>query len=68
MQNVAADLSRFKPIEKIVGAGLLAAAKEFNADLLVMGAYAHSRLRQQILGGVTRHVLAQATLPVMMHR
>jgi nucleotide-binding universal stress UspA family protein len=41
---------------------------EFNCDLLVMGAYAHSRLRQQILGGVTRHILEHATLPVMMHR
>jgi nucleotide-binding universal stress UspA family protein len=44
------------------------AAKEFNCDLLAMGAYAHSRLRQQILGGVTRHILEHATLPVMMHR
>jgi nucleotide-binding universal stress UspA family protein len=68
MHGVPADLSRFKPSENIVGAGLLAAAQEFNADLLVMGAYAHSRLRQQILGGVTRHILAHATLPVMMHR
>jgi nucleotide-binding universal stress UspA family protein len=33
-----------------------------------MGAYARSRLRQQILGGVTRHILEHATLPVMMHR
>jgi len=68
MHGVPADLRMFKPIENIVGAGLLAAAQEFNCDLLAMGAYAHSRLRQQILGGVTRHVLAHATLPVMMHR
>lgn len=33
-----------------------------NADLLVMGAYTHSRLRQLILGGVTRHVLNQANI------
>ena len=68
MHGVPADLKMFKPIDNIVGAGLLAAAKEFNCDLLVMGAYAHSRLRQQILGGVTRHILEHATLPVMMHR
>jgi nucleotide-binding universal stress UspA family protein len=68
MHGVCADLMRFKPIDNIVGAGLLAAAKEFNCDLLAMGAYAHSRLRQQILGGVTRHILEHATLPVMMHR
>ena len=35
---------------------------------LVMGAYSHSRLRQLILGGVTRHVLEHATIPLMMHR
>ena len=36
--------------------------------LLCMGAYSHSRLRQLILGGVTRHVLEHADLPVMMNR
>jgi nucleotide-binding universal stress UspA family protein len=51
-----------------VGAGLLAAATEFNCDLLSMGAYSQSRLRQLILGGVTRHVLEHAALPVMMNR
>jgi nucleotide-binding universal stress UspA family protein len=68
MHGVPADLRRFKPVNNVVGAGLLAAANEFNCDLLAMGAYAHSRLRQQILGGVTRHILEHATLPVMMHR
>ena len=33
-----------------------------------MGAYSHSRLRQLILGGVTRHVLEHSDLPVMMNR
>jgi nucleotide-binding universal stress UspA family protein len=42
MQGVPADLRMFKPVNNIVGAGLLAAAKEFNCDLLAMGAYAHS--------------------------
>ena len=49
-------------------ATLFAAALEFGADLLAMGAYSHSRLRQLILGGVTRHVLEHARLPVMMNR
>jgi nucleotide-binding universal stress UspA family protein len=31
-----------------------------------MGAYSHSRLRELILGGVTRHVLQNADLPVLM--
>ena len=33
---------------------------------LVMGAYGHSRLRELILGGVTRSVIDKATLPVLM--
>ena len=35
-------------------------------DLLVKGAYTQSRLRQMIFGGATRHILANATLPVLM--
>ena len=66
--DLTSDRSMFNPINKIVGAGLLAAANEFGGDLLVMGAYSHSRLRQRILGGVTRHVLEHANVPVMMHR
>jgi nucleotide-binding universal stress UspA family protein len=37
-----------------------------NADLLVMGAYGHSRIRESILGGATRHTLEMAELPVFM--
>jgi len=39
-----------------------------DASLLVMGAYGHSRLREAILGGVTRRMLEHATLPVLMAR
>jgi nucleotide-binding universal stress UspA family protein len=45
---------------------LLEKASELGADLLVMGAYGHSRLRELVLGGVTRQVLAEATIPVIM--
>ena len=37
-----------------------------NADLLVMGAYGHSRFREAILGGATRNLLEQAEIPVLM--
>jgi nucleotide-binding universal stress UspA family protein len=47
------------------GALLLEQAQTNDADLLVMGAYGHSRLREMILGGATRHVLHNATLPVL---
>jgi nucleotide-binding universal stress UspA family protein len=33
-----------------------------------MGAYSESRLRERIVGGVTRQILARATLPVLMAR
>ncbi|MCS6892565.1 MAG: universal stress protein [Rhodovarius sp.] len=66
--GIEAEAVQFKPSGKDVGAGLLAAAREFNADLLSMGAYSHSRIRQLILGGVTRHVLEHAEIPVLMCR
>jgi nucleotide-binding universal stress UspA family protein len=48
------------------GNAILDAASAANADMLVMGAYAHSRLRQFILGGVTSTVLRQAALPLVL--
>jgi nucleotide-binding universal stress UspA family protein len=66
--DLAVDRAMFQSINNLVGAGLLAAANEFGGDLLVMGAYSHSRLRQLILGGVTRHLLEHANIPLMMHR
>lgn len=68
LHGIRAEVAPFRPVEREVGRGLLAAAKEFGADMLAMGAYSHSRLRQLILGGVTRHVLEHATLPVLMNR
>ncbi|MGE0222457.1 MAG: universal stress protein [Acetobacteraceae bacterium] len=68
LHDVNADIVMFRSVGGSVGGGLLAAATEFGCDLLSMGAYSHSRLRQLILGGVTRHVLENANLPVMMNR
>ena len=48
------------------GDELLRQTAQCKADLLVMGAYTHSRLRQLILGGVTRHVISHAPLYVLM--
>ncbi len=49
-----------------VGAALLARAAALDVDLLVMGAWGHSRLAERVLGGVTRTILASATVPVLM--
>ncbi len=66
--GVSAQIIMFHPLDRVVGAGLLAAAADFGADLMSMGAYSTSRLRQLILGGTTRHVLENALLPVLMNR
>ena len=66
--EIDAEVVSFKPTTREVGAGLLGAARDFGADLLCQGAYSHSRLRQLILGGVTRHVLENADIPVLMCR
>jgi nucleotide-binding universal stress UspA family protein len=49
-----------------VGERLLAVADAMDADLLVMGAYGHSRFRESILGGVTKTVLESMRIPVLM--
>lgn len=51
-----------KPVPQMV----LDHARETGAGLLVMGAYGHSRLRELVLGGVTRQMLIDAELPVLM--
>lgn len=45
---------------------LLNTAADLSAELLVMGAYGHSRLREMVLGGVTRGILARMTVPVLL--
>jgi nucleotide-binding universal stress UspA family protein len=64
--GVAAQTWAFMPGDGPLGEVLLAEAGEAGADTLVMGAYGHSRLREMVLGGVTRSVTAKATIPVLM--
>ena len=49
-----------------IGDLLLDAARDESADLLVMGAYGHSRYRELILGGVTAHVLEHSSIPTLL--
>jgi len=59
-------------IERTVSAGvpagevLLSRAADLGADLLVIGAYGHSRMRELLLGGATRSILQSMTVPVLM--
>lgn len=48
------------------GDALLNTVSDEGCDLLVMGAYGRSRLRELVLGGVTRHILKHMTVPVLM--
>ena len=49
-----------------VGNVILSRAADHGADLMVMGVYGHSRLREMVLGGVSRTVLSSMTVPVLM--
>lgn len=49
-----------------VGSALLSRAADFGADLVVMGAYGHSALRERLFGGVTETVLRAMPVPVLM--
>jgi nucleotide-binding universal stress UspA family protein len=49
-----------------VGRTLLDCAQGYGADLLVMGCYGHSRLRELVLGGASEYVLKNMTIPVLM--
>lgn len=63
--GIAAEASRVDAAEVSDGDVLLNAAADQSADLLVVGAYGHSRLREFVLGGVTRTLLQRMTLPVL---
>ena len=56
----------FTPGPGSLGDALIEEAGKAGADLLVMGAYGHSRLREMVLGGVTRSILAEADMPVLL--
>lgn len=65
-QGINPELTIVKPGSEPVGQAVTEKAAELGADLLVMGGYGHSRMREMILGGVTRYVLNHAGLPVLM--
>ena len=60
------ELKRIVRAETDVANIILSHAADTSADLLVMGGYGHSRLREFILGGVTREILASMTVPTLL--
>ena len=64
--GVEARISKLEESGDSMSATLLGAASQAGADLMVMGAYTHSRLRELVFGGVTYEILAAAGIPVLM--
>jgi nucleotide-binding universal stress UspA family protein len=64
--GVKAEIERTVSADLPVGEVLLSRAADLAADLLVMGAYGHSRARELLLGGATRSLLRSMTVPVLM--
>jgi nucleotide-binding universal stress UspA family protein len=56
----------FEAGSRSVGETLLEESRALDADLLVIGGYTHTRARQLLFGGVTRHLFEAADIPVMM--
>jgi nucleotide-binding universal stress UspA family protein len=64
--GLAVELKRVSSSDVDVPAAIRAQVTETGADFMVMGGYGHSRLREFILGGVTRTILTSSTIPVLM--
>ncbi len=63
--GIDATLQRFAP-KNDHGANILAAARESQSDLIVMGAWGHSRIAELVLGGATRHIFQSSELPLLV--
>lgn len=64
--GIGCDTHAIDEGDEPIGAALMQKAESVGADLLVMGGYGHARLRERILGGVTRHIVNQPKLPILL--
>ncbi|MDJ1015444.1 MAG: universal stress protein [Paracoccaceae bacterium] len=64
--EVRAEISVLAKTMPKISDVLLRHAQDSGADMIVMGAYGHSRFREAILGGATRNMLSETNLPVLM--
>ncbi len=64
--GVEVDVQHFKSADIGISDTILSRVSDDGADLVVMGAYGHARMREVILGGVTRDMLHHMTVPVLM--
>lgn len=64
--GISAAVDEFDVSGQKIGDALLGRAARHRADMLVMGAFGHSRLREFVLGGATRHILDASSIPLLM--
>lgn len=65
--GIEVEVSQQVTAERIdTGNALLSAAADFNADMMVMGCYGHSRLREVLMGGASHTIFRSMTVPTLM--
>ena len=64
--EIASELHQWTRGERTVEETLGKAVKELNGSYLVMGAYGRSRLRETLFGGVTKHLMAECDVPLLL--
>ncbi|MCW8885173.1 MAG: universal stress protein [Motiliproteus sp.] len=64
--DIETTIEPFDSYHRITGEALIEHAGNLGADLMVMGAFTHRRVHEQIFGGVTRYMMANMKIPVLM--
>lgn len=64
--GIEAEIAQIEDSTRPIGHVLLEKSKEVGADMMIMGAYTHSRLRHMMIGGPTSVILQNAEIPVLM--
>jgi nucleotide-binding universal stress UspA family protein len=64
--GVNAEIQHDSSADSDIGSVILSRAADYNADLIVMGLYGHSRVRERVLGGVSRTLLSSMTAPLLI--
>lgn len=64
--DVKVEIDRLPAMGKSVAEALLEHARDTGAGMIVMGGYGHSKLREALIGGVTRDMLRSAGVPILM--
>ncbi|WP_417429288.1 universal stress protein [Kiloniella sp.] len=64
--NIEAETVKIAQTENSIGQTIQDAALAQSCDVIVCGAYGHSRLREMLLGGVTKYLVKEAKIPIIM--